>query len=115
MHILTAILAQLFIQTVHAQNIWAKYAAPMGGLGSGRMFVNEFSVRIANFFLLLFTGGCVLAIMYGAFGMITSFGGDEGKEKAKKTLIAATIGLVLAFTAQMLLKFATDLVKGIVN
>ena len=108
-------LLRLLIPVAHAQNAFAKYYAVFGGVGSGRDFINALAIRTTNFFLLLVTGGAILAIMYSAVGLVMSAGNDEGKEGFKKTLQIAITGLILALSAQAILKIVTNLISGSVS
>ena len=59
-----------------------------------------------NFFLGLIGTVAVMMLVWGGIRLIANFGIDEQAiENAKKTLIAAAIGLILAFSAWTIMYF----------
>ena len=66
-------------------------------------------IGVANAILMIVGGIALLVFIYGGFLLLTSAGGD-GVKKGKETLIAAVIGLVIIFSAQLLLNFVLDVV-----
>lgn len=108
MKTLLYLLAVKFIPSAGAQNVWAEYYNVFGGSGSGQGFIIDLGVRSANFFLMLITGGSILAIMWGGVRMVTSAGNEEAKENAKKTVQFALLGAVLAIMAQAIIQFTAN-------
>ena len=105
MQTLYLLLAQLLVPTAYAQNAWAEYYSIFGGSGSGQSFIVDLAIRAANFFLLLITGGAILAIMWAGIRMTTSAGNEEVKENAKKTIQLALLGAILAIMAKSIIAF----------
>ena len=68
-------------------------------------FINNWAIRSANLFLKFVTGGAVAAIMWGGLKMISSAGNEEGKESAKKIVLFAVAGLLLAIMSQAVMFF----------
>jgi hypothetical protein len=104
-----------FIQKASAADVWQQYYATFGGSGTGPQFIKLFAFRTANLILKLITGGAVLAIMWGGLKMISSAGNEEGKESAKKIVIFATGGLLLAVMSQAIIIFTSDFVGSFAN
>lgn len=111
MHLFHTVLG-LLIQTAFAQDVWTQYYAPFGGPGTGVDFINNLAIRSANLVLKMITGGAVLAIMWGGIKMVSSAGNEEGKESAKKILLFATGGLLLAIMSQAVISFTAGFISS---
>jgi hypothetical protein len=61
-------------------------------------------VKIANWLFGLVGGAALMAFVYGGFVILTAAGGERVK-KGKDIIVAAVIGLIIIFTAQVGLKF----------
>ena len=61
-------------------------------------------IKAANVILMMVGGVALIMFIYGGFVLLTAAGGDNVK-KGKDTLVAAVIGLVIIFSAQLLLNF----------
>lgn len=112
MHTLSILLSYL-VPTAHAQSAWREYYGIFGGSGSGQGFIVDLAVRGANFFLLLVSGGAILAIMWSGIQMAMSGGNEEAKENAKKTIQYALIGAILAIMAQAIINFTAAFVSSL--
>lgn len=66
-------------------------------------------INIANKILMVVGGVALLVFIYGGFLILTAAGG-EGVKKGKEALVAAVIGLVIIFSAQLLLNFVLSIV-----
>jgi hypothetical protein len=104
-------IADLFtVQTAFA-DAWSRYYNVFG-TGTGTNFVNTLAIRAANLALKFITGGAVLAIMWGGLKLISSAGNEEGKESAKKILMFAVGGLLLAIMSRAVIDFTSGFVAG---
>lgn len=65
-------------------------------------------VKITNKVLMVVGGVALLMFIYGGFILLTAAGSSEGIKKGKQALVAAAIGLVIIFSAQLLLSFLLD-------
>jgi hypothetical protein len=84
-----ALLAQVMVDSVFTRNI-----VPFGQELAG----------VANFILVFFGFGCVLAVIIGGFYLIFSV--DEGnKEKAKKLIITAVVALLIVLTSFVVVQY----------
>ncbi|KKR48596.1 MAG: hypothetical protein UT86_C0004G0082 [Candidatus Magasanikbacteria bacterium GW2011_GWC2_40_17] len=66
-------------------------------------------VNVVNVAFEVVGGVALLFFIYGGFVILTAAGGERVK-KGKETLVAAAIGLVIIFSAQLLLSFILDTV-----
>ncbi|MCX6778623.1 MAG: pilin [Candidatus Magasanikbacteria bacterium] len=66
-------------------------------------------INAANKILMVVGGVALIMFIYGGFVILTAAGGDNVK-KGKETLVAAVIGLVIIFSAQLLLNFVLKIV-----
>lgn len=92
-------LAGLFTQKAFAQSPYYQlYCNALGTYcGDGKAFVAHLAARTANVIVVPVIGGvAVIAILWASVKMMTSFGEDQGKEDAKKIIIAAVMGIALA-------------------
>ncbi|MBT7928803.1 hypothetical protein HN682_02635 [Candidatus Peregrinibacteria bacterium] len=102
------ILRSIIVPSAYAQGVWRDYYTTFGGSGSGKYFVVDVAIRGANFFLMLITGGAILAIMWSGIRMAASGGNEEVKDNAKKTVQYALIGVVLALMSQAIITFTSN-------
>ncbi len=65
----------------------------------------EFLVNTANFILGFLGLFAIVALIWAGIKMITTFGDDAATEEAKKTVKGAVIGLVLAFSAFVIIQY----------
>ncbi len=67
--------------------------------GDGRAYVVHLAVRTANVLVIPIIGGiAVIAVLWASIRMISSYGDEQGKEDAKKIIIGAVTGIILAVT-----------------
>lgn len=113
-HFIHSIIGFLLVQSAYAAGVsagdsaWQKYKTTFGGTDTGVNFIHQWAARIGNFTLTLVSGGAVIAIMWGGIKMITSAGNDEGKESAKKIILYAVGGLLLAIMSKSIIDFTRD-------
>ncbi|MFH0770458.1 MAG: hypothetical protein V1926_03720 [Candidatus Peregrinibacteria bacterium] len=69
--------------------------------------------NVGNFFAGLVSSVAVLVIIYASIRMIMSGGTDQGKEEAKKILIVAITGLILALAAESVILFVGNFIYHI--
>lgn len=65
----------------------------------------QLMIKVANKVLMVVGGVALLMFIYGGFIILTAAGSSEGIKKGKQALTAAAIGLIIIFSAQMLLSF----------
>lgn len=65
-------------------------------------------VNFGNFCLVAIGGFAFVFFVYGGFTMILSFGNPEKVKKGRDTLIAAVVGIAIALSAFILIKFMTE-------
>ena len=65
-------------------------------------------IKVTNRVLMVVGGVALLMFIYGGFIILTAAGSSDGIKKGKQALVAATIGLVIIFSAQLLLSFLLD-------
>jgi uncharacterized Tic20 family protein len=80
--------------------------------GDGQTFIIHLATRTANVIVIPVVGSiAVVAILWASIKMISSFGDDQGKEEAKKIIIGAVVGIVLAVTGVVLVNWACHVVE----
>ncbi|MCA9371110.1 MAG: hypothetical protein KC680_04085 [Candidatus Peregrinibacteria bacterium] len=80
--------------------------------GDGKTFVIHLALRTAQVIVIPTIGGIsVIAVIWGAIKMMSSFGEDQGKEDAKKIIIAAIMGIVLAITGAFIVSWMCRVVQ----
>jgi hypothetical protein len=67
-------------------------------------------VNAANWMFGIVGGAALIVFIYGGFKMLTSAGNDEAVKKGKDALVAAVIGLIIVFTAQLGMRFLLETV-----
>lgn len=74
-------------------------------------------VNAANWMFGIVGGAALIVFIYGGFKMLTSAGNDEAVKKGKDALVAAVIGLIIVFTAQLGMRFLLETVlpEGALN
>lgn len=60
---------------------------------------------IINILLFLIALVAIIALIYGGYQYITSFGNPEQAVKAKNTLFGAALGIIIAFAAYAVVNF----------
>jgi len=78
-------------------------ALPFCGLGTGA--VPFFTQKIVDFVFPLVGGAAVIIIVYAGIRIIASQGKDDGLSEAKKIIIHALAGVVLAMLAGVIITF----------
>lgn len=103
------------VPKVYADSAFDEYCGILhpGDCSGSSAFAVQFALQVGNFFAMLIAGAAVLAIMYAGIKLMVAGGNDQGKEDAKKIIITALIGLVLAIGAEMLISFVSDFVQTI--
>jgi amino acid transporter len=81
--------------------------------GSTLESVIEQRVWVAiNFFVFFSALVAVLLIVVSGYGFMTSAGDPEKVKKAQKTLTAAIVGMIIVFTARIIVGFVLDVGEG---
>lgn len=79
--------------------MWATICSVLPWCNLGAAAPVFFATRIANFIFLIISGVAVCCIVYGGIKMMLQQGDDTAIAEAKKIVIAAAVGLVLAMLA----------------
>lgn len=96
---LLSLLSGIITEKVHAASPYFQmYCDALGTYcGDGEAFVAHLAARTASVLVIPVIGGiAVIAVLWASIKMIASFGEDQGKEDAKKIIIAAVVGIALA-------------------
>ena len=103
------------VDKAYANTPFAQYYCPVlhGGCGSGSSFVADLAVRAGSFFGALVAGGAVIAIIYAGIILAASGGNDQKKEDAKKIILYAVIGLILAIAVEGIMFFINSFMTSI--
>lgn len=103
----------VLVDTVYAASPFSIYCDALGTYcGDGQEFVVHLAVRTANVLIIPVIGGiAVIAVLWASIKMVTSFGDDQGKEDAKKIIIGAIVGIVLAVTGVAFVNFVCKSVE----
>ncbi len=109
--LLTAI--GFLIEKAHASPYYGVYCDALGTYcGDGRAFIVHLAARTANVIVVPVIGGvAVIAILWASVKMMASFGEDQGKEDAKKIIIAAVVGIFLAITGAAIVSWVCRVVQ----
>jgi hypothetical protein len=68
----------------------------------------ELAINVGQFLFSIIGGLAFVMFIYGGFKMILSFGNAEKFKEGRNILVAAVIGLAIAFGAYMLIDFILD-------
>lgn len=101
------------IETAYASPYFGYYCSALGTYcGDGQGFIIHIAVRTANVIVIPVVGAiAVIAILWASIKMISSFGDDTGKEEAKKIIIGAVVGIVLAVTGVAIVNWVCKVVE----
>jgi hypothetical protein len=76
------------------------------------MFIIHLAVRTIDVIVVPVIGGlAVVAVLWASIKMISSFGDDQGKEDAKKIIIGAVVGIVLAVAGVIIVNWVCRVVE----
>lgn len=112
-HLLVSIFGLMTDKAYAASPYFGVYCDALGTYcGDGRAFLIHLAARTANVIVVPVVGGvAVIAVLWGSIKMMSSFGEDQGKEDAKKIIIGAVIGIVLAVTGAAIVSWACRAVQ----
>ena len=113
MHTLSTLIGSL-IESAHAASpYFSVYCDALGTYcGDGAAFVIHVAARTANVIVIPVIGGiAVIAVMWASIRMMSSFGDDQGKEEAKKIIIGALVGIVLAVVGVSIVSWVCRVVQ----
>ena len=80
--------------------------------GDGKYFIIHIADRTADVIVIPTIGGiAVVAVLWASIKMVSSFGDDQGKEDAKKIIIGAVVGIILAVAAYALVHWTCKVVE----
>jgi hypothetical protein len=101
------------IEKAYASPYFGYYCNALGTYcGDGQRFIIHIAVRTANVIVIPIVGSiAVVAILWASIKMIGSFGDDQGKEEAKKIIIGAVVGIVLAVTGVAVVNWVCQVVE----
>ncbi|MCK5481702.1 MAG: hypothetical protein KAJ06_11165, partial [Gammaproteobacteria bacterium] len=91
-----------------AQDIGIDYAGNIGLQEASETDAKTFIVNIIKYVLTFLGIIAVVMVMYGGFIWMTSNGQPDRIQKAKNTLIAAVIGLIIVLSAFAIVTFIAN-------
>ena len=103
------------VDFVLAQDIGINYANNLGLQDTGGTDVKTLIINIIRYILTFLGIIAVVMIMYGGFIWMTSNGQPDRIQKAKKTLIAAAIGLIIVISAFAIVTFIANITGDILE
>jgi|GEM_PF-1380643 hypothetical protein len=117
---LMRVILSLFVPTAHAVTIdtagtalgpgvatmWAMICStlPFCSVGTGAPAL--LALKVTSLLLRLIGGVAVGVIIYAGIRLIIARGGEEGRTEAKKIVMYAVLGLILALVADALITYA---------
>ena len=106
-----SLLLSAIVPTALAQSPIKDYCQELHpGCGAGSAFVIQLANRVIDVVSSVVGIAAVLAFLWGAVKIITSGGGDEGRNQGKNIIIAALAGVFFALMGQILVLFVEDFV-----
>jgi|GEM_PF-1263589 hypothetical protein len=105
------------VETAYASPYYGYYCSALGTYcGDGQLFIIHLADRTAAVLVVPVVGGiAVAAVIWAAIKMISSGGDDSGKEDAKKIILGAVIGIVLAVTGSAVVHWVCLVVEAATN
>ena len=110
----TAVTALSFLSTAWAQSFGGPIpnlpgtAQPGADANSVRVVVIKVLIAVLNFLALI----AVIVVVIAGIRLIVSQGEDDAKDKAKKTIIYALVGLVVVLFARVIVSLVTGYLAG---
>lgn len=101
--------------TAFAQNVNVN-ACPGGNFSPICLGAGSIGTLLANGINLLFVAAAILALgflIFGGIKWLTSQGEKEGISKARETIVAAIVGLVIIFLSYIIVNFLLNLFVGV--
>lgn len=89
---------------------------PGGGFGALCLNASDLGKVITNGINLVFVVAALLALVFliiGGVKWLTSQGEKEGVNKARETIVAAVVGLVIIFLSYLIVNFVLNLFVGV--
>ncbi len=77
--------------------------------------LGDIAAKIAQYFLGFVVLATIFMIIWAGFNLVTAEGDQEKVIKAKKTILGAVVGLIIALLAQIIVNVALDAVGAGVN
>lgn len=77
--------------------------------------LGDIAAKIAQYFLGFVSLAAVFMIIWAGFNFVTAGGDQEKVSAAKKTILGATVGLIIALLAQIIVNVVLDAVGAGVN
>ena len=91
------------------------YSEPFGACGSGIAFIVELACRGLMLIMMCIGVFCTMMIIFGAGEIITSGLASENKEKGKKIIQTALLGIMWAIIGGALVRFLSGVIVGMVD
>lgn len=91
-------------------------ACPGGNFGALCLGASDLSKVITNGINFIFVVAALLALVFliiGGVKWLTSQGEKEGVNKARETIVAAVVGLVIIFLSYLIVNFVLSLFVGV--
>jgi hypothetical protein len=96
--------------------MWATICSFLPYCDMGATFPAFFACKVSDFFFVMISGVAVCAITYGGIKMMAGTGQDSGYEEAKKIVMYAAIGLILAILSKTIIDYVViDVVRDLVG
>lgn len=89
---------------------------PGGGFAAICLSADRIGSLIGNAINLIFVAAAILALIFliiGGVKWLTSQGEKEGVTKARETIVAAVVGLVIVFLSYIIINFLLNLFVGV--
>ena len=110
--VLTLLVVAVSVQPALAQVDWGiKYAA---NVGLGTQELRNVASNVINTLLGILGIIALIIILMGGFQWMTAGGNEENVAKAKKTIAAGIVGLIIIFFAYAIVMFVFNVVGGAV-
>ena len=104
-----------FVPAVQAVDLGLNYARNIGLSDAGDSDVRETAVDIIRYLLTFLGIIAVLMILYGGFLWMTANGSEDRIAKAKKTILAGVVGLIIILAAFAIVTFVIDIAQKAIN
>lgn len=105
----------MFALTANAQNLGIGYAQDLGLPTANESDPRAMAVSIVKFLMTFLGIIAVVIILYGGFLWLTASGNEDRVGKAKKTIIAGVIGLIVVLAAYAIVQFVISTATNMIT
>lgn len=92
------------------QSMWTTICQTMPFCGVGLLAPGFFGAKLVRFILSIIGGTAVVVIIYGGIKMLLSQGSEEALTEARKIVMYAAAGLILALLANVVIFYVSSVV-----